>query len=101
LSFLVPVGKVGYANVKLTNTGSCAIEYRWKKVPSTVSFEFETLDQNNYFNLHQVTICVLIFQSSGLLNPKKSKYFTFTFHSDNAGHFHADYQLETDPKLAI
>lgn len=34
-----------------------------------------------------------------VLNPNEEKNFTFTFHSDQPGHFHTNYIIETDPKL--
>jgi MYCBP-associated protein family len=34
-----------------------------------------------------------------MLRPGEHANFTFTFHSDNAGHFHSNFELETDPQL--
>lgn len=73
--------------LELTNDGTTALYYDWKKVPKTNPFDVVNAKvQRFYFNT-----------SSGVILPGDSMKLPFVFKSPNAGVFSEQWQLETHP----
>lgn len=72
----------------VTNTGTSAVFYEWKKYPRSDSIKSKRPDIVTRFYCHY---------SKGMLLPGESKRFLFTFISKKVGIFTEAWDLHTDP----
>lgn len=72
----------------VTNTGTSAVFYEWKKFPRSESIKSKRSDIITRFYCHY---------SKGMLLPGESKRFLFTFISKKVGIFTEAWDLHTDP----
>ncbi|XP_019630587.1 PREDICTED: MYCBP-associated protein-like [Branchiostoma belcheri] len=76
--------------LELTNNGTTAVYYNWRKIPIKNAFDCKPLDtvQRFYFNTN-----------SGVILPGDSMKYPFVFKSQNAGIFTELWELHTSPVL--
>ncbi|XP_016846857.2 MYCBP-associated protein isoform X2 [Anolis carolinensis] len=90
VTFEILVGEKAESLLTVTNDGTAAIWYDWRRLPPPFSFQEKKRErvQNFYFNTR-----------SGVILPGETKRFSFIFKSMNTGIFHESWEFSTRPTL--
>nr|XP_060620735.1 MYCBP-associated protein isoform X1 [Anolis sagrei ordinatus] len=90
VTFGILVGEKAESLLTVTNDGTAAIWYDWRRLPPPFSFQEKKRKgvQNFYFNTR-----------SGVILPGETKRFSFIFKSMNTGIFSESWEFSTHPTL--
>ncbi|XP_061472012.1 MYCBP-associated protein isoform X2 [Rhineura floridana] len=89
VTFEILVGEKAESLLTVSNDGTAAIWYDWRRLPQPFTFqEKKRRTQNFYFNTR-----------SGVILPQETRKFSFIFKSMNAGVFSESWEFGTHPVL--
>ncbi|CAD8058113.1 unnamed protein product [Paramecium primaurelia] len=89
ISFLVKTETVGYDNVVVSNNGSAAIYYEWKRIESVRKQpnSIQDINEERFFCHHDQNV----------IKPGERIKFVFSFLSKQAGVFNEEWELKCEP----
>lgn len=96
LKFKNLTSKSSHQTITLSNDGTTAVRYTWRRMPRTSIFDGSDQDvvdtSKNVFMLSN---------QSGILLPGEPQVFDFCFKPSASGQFKSEWMLETEPKLVV
>ena len=106
LSFVEHTNRVASDCLTLSNNGTTAIYYKWRRVEIPIFYRQTIQDQEERFFCYYVSpfygyhdaYCLLL-QNKNVIKPGEKKTFFFSFKSSITGVFNEEWALECEPAL--